>query len=261
MSSTRDQNEPLPTIVLTFHKVSPTFTWGSTNYSPRRLATLLEMLVDRGYSLDGRNPHDPELPAIRLTFDDGYAHLSRELPPLMERFGFRPTVFIPTAWLGKSNSWDYSHLFRRDPHLSGGEVRELADTGVIFGSHGHSHCDLRARTPDQIQWELTESKQTLEDTLGRPVTSLSYPFGGADGRVLAAAAACGFETGYTMRFPRLVDPPLAMGRYAIYGFDTPFSILQKVERGRLYQLERFKARVTHGLSAGTRLLNRLRSPR
>ena len=54
-------------------------------------------------------------------------------------------------------------------------------------------------------------------------------------------------------------PPLARGRVAVYGFDTAFSVLQKVERGPLYRIERLKAGITTGLSGGTRLLNRLRS--
>jgi len=249
MSSTPDVGKSDRPIVLTFHKLLPTFSWGSTNFSPHRFERLLKILIDRGFALNEQ---------ITLTFDDGYRHLLDSLPPLIEQFGIRPTVFVPTGWLGRSNRWDYSHLFRDDPHLGGGEVRELADIGVVFGSHGHSHQDLRHVDTSRLKSELIDSRHMLEDIVGTDVHAISYPFGGVNTRVLEAAAEAGFSTGYTMRFPAPGDQPLARGRMAVYGFDTPFSILQKIEHGPLYQLERFKTGVTNGLSSGTRLLNRLR---
>lgn len=241
--SSRDEYGPT---LLTFHKVSRGLSFGATNYSPRRLRSLLSMLQRRGYSF-GQSAE-----SVVATFDDGYAHLREVLPPLMEEFGLAPIIFVPTHWIGRSNTWDYSALFRRERHLSGGEVRELAGLGVRFGSHGHTHRDLRRLTEKERRAELEESKRRLEDILGEAVTSLSYPFGGCDGRVAAAAAEAGYHDGYTMRFPAPGDGPLSRGRLGIYTFDTHGSILQKLERGPLYEVERLIAAATNRLSAGTR---------
>ncbi len=249
MSSTPDRRDTHTPIVLTFHKLLPAFSWGATNFSPRRFSQLLTILVDRGFDLNGQ---------ILLTFDDGYRHLLDTLPPLIERFAIRPIVFIPTAWLGRSNTWDYSRLFRDDPHLGGGEVRELFGLGVTLGSHGHSHQDLRYVPTPRLETELADSRHILEDIVGSEVRLISYPFGGVNSHVLDAVAESGYTAGYSMRFPAPGDHPLARGRMAVYGFDTPFSVLQKIEHGPLYQVERVKARLTNGLSGGTRLLNRMR---
>ena len=247
--SPRDDHGPA---LLTFHKVSRGLSFGATNYSPRRLRSLLWMLQRRGYSFGG-GPG-----SVLATFDDGYAHLREVLPPLVEEFGLAPIIFVPTYWIGRSNTWDYSALFRRERHLNGGEARELAGLGVRFGSHGHTHRDLRRLTEKDRRAELRESKERLEDILGRAVTSLSYPFGGCDTRVVSAAAEAGYCDGYTMRFPAPGDVTLARGRLGIYTFDTHGSILQKLERGPLYEVERLIAAASNRLSTGTRWYRALR---
>jgi hypothetical protein len=61
-----------------------------------------------------------------------------------------------------------------------------------------------------------------------------------------------------MEFPEESDTPLATGRIGVWCYDTRLSVYHKITRGRLYRLERLKARITNRLSGGTLLLNRLR---
>jgi len=252
-------------IILAFHKLRPDFSWGATNFSPRRFSRLLTSLIERGFSLESLpDATGGKGRAVGITFDDGYRHLLDHLPALMDRYHFCPTVFLPTGWIGRANCWDYSHFLQNDPHLGAAEIRQLASLGVEFGSHGQRHVDLRYCDPGQLAAELGYSRKALEDILGREVRTISYPFGGISQTVIAAARKAGYRMGFTMRFPEHGGEggdPLALGRYAVYGYDTPFSIRQKVERGPLYRLERFKAGVTNRLSGGTRLLNALRSRR
>ena len=65
--------------------------------------------------------------------------------------------------------------------LNADEIRMLSEDGLVeIGAHGISHLVLGAQPPE-VQWkEISESKQHLEDVLGRPVTSFSYPYGGPD---------------------------------------------------------------------------------
>ncbi|MCP4684860.1 MAG: polysaccharide deacetylase family protein [bacterium] len=195
---------------------------------------------------------------VNVSFDDGYQHLCEFLPPLMERLSFRPTIFVPTDLIGRPNSWDYSCRLAPDPHMDETSIRELADLGVRFGSHGKSHCDLTSCDPERIKSELADSRKRLQNLIGRPVDEISYPFGRTNPRVLEAAAEAGFSRGYTMDFPTPEDLPLSIGRIAVYGFDTHLTVYHKLTGGRLYRLERFKAHITNRLSGGTVLLNKLR---
>lgn len=65
--------------------------------------------------------------------------------------------------------------------LNPDELKALSDDGLVeIGAHGVRHLLLAAQ-PAEAQWkEISESKQHLEDILGRPVISFSYPYGGSD---------------------------------------------------------------------------------
>ena len=256
-----DQSEPF-TRVLAFHKSIPHFSFGSTNFSPVRLEQLLKQLRSRNIRFvpatfrPDRTARDL---SVALTFDDGYAHLAEVLPRLIDLFAIRPLIFIPTGWIGQTNRWDYSHYFRKDLHLDRPAIRMLAERGAEFGSHSHLHLDLTGLSQRRLEMELRQSKEILEDAIRKPVKTISYPFGRSTELVRDAARRCGFEYGFTMRFPTPGDSSLSIGRIPVYGYDTPLSIAAKLSSGGLFfQTERLKCRVTNSLSGGTVLLNRLR---
>jgi len=220
---------------------------------------MLEQVTARGYRLVsvGESVARAEAKSVAVTFDDGYAHLGDILPGLVDRFGLKPTLFVPTGYLGGHNNWDYSSLFRCTRHLDAAAIRDLSAVGVEFGAHGHRHVDLTRCVERELQDELERPKKMLEDMVGAPVLSLSYPFGRVNGIVMAAAAAAGYRYGLTMRFPKATDSPLMIGRLPVYGFDTMFSFLQKVEDGPFCSLESLKCNITNRLSTGTSLWRRI----
>lgn len=241
---------------LAFHKVSSGLSFGVTNYSPRRFERLLDFLDRSGLDLSGKEAVPDR--RVLITFDDGYMHLADLLPELIERFSFQPLVFVPTYYIGKTNSWDYSHLFRKVWHLDRSSIRGLSESGVLFGSHGHSHLDLRFQGESIVREELTISKNIIEDITGKEVTDISYPFGRCNQTILEIAAGCGYLRGFTMKFPTASDTELARGRAAVYSFDSRRVVLRKLAGGGpLYRLERFKSGLCNQLSFGTVLLNRL----
>lgn len=196
---------------------------------------------------------------VAFTFDDCYAHLADVLPRLIELFEIQPLIFVPTALIGKPNRWDYSHLFRVDPHMDRQAMRMLAERGVQFGSHGHQHIDMTSLSERRLMIDLRQSKEILEDIIRTEVNTISYPFGRVSSTVMQVARACGFKYGYTMRFPTAGDTPENLGRIPIYGYDTPLSISAKLKSsGPLLGLERFKCLVTNSMSGGTVILNKFR---
>jgi peptidoglycan/xylan/chitin deacetylase (PgdA/CDA1 family) len=251
-----------PTL-LVFHKLVPVFTYGVTNYSPRRFRRLLESLVSSGWTLDRLDrptsvPTQQGRGCLAVCFDDGYEHLADVLPELVDEFHLRPVIFMPTELEGRSNQWDYSHVCRPFRHLSRGQIRVLSDKGVVFGSHGASHRDLTSCTGQELSRELSDSRNNLQDWSGQSVEAISYPFGRCDRRVCDAAEEAGYRSGYTMRFPSPKDHSLSMGRVPVYGFDTPLAVRAKLGDGFSRRLEQAKSAVVSGLSGGTVWLNRLR---
>lgn len=247
--------------VLAFHKILPRFSYSSTNYSPRRFKRLLAALTDKGYRFApiDRVVGDVNADRLAITFDDGYQHLVNLLEEVTEETGVLPVIFLPTAFVGKSNRWDYSYTFQALQHLDTGAIAALTRCGVEFGSHGHSHQPLTKLSRQQLAEELRRSRDILQELTGREITRISYPFGAVSRRVLDAAQEAGYRSGFTMSFPTETDIPLARGRYTVYGYDTIFTVMQKIRGGKLYKLERLKAAFTNKLSAGTGIYRRLTS--
>jgi len=246
--------------ILTFHKIIDRFSFGSTNYSPKKIDCLINALKSKGYRfgsisevLNAKN--DPFFLAV--CFDDGYQHLLENLPPLMEKFQFKPTIFIPTYYIGKVNDWDYSWRFQTVPHLDRDGIKILANKGVEFGTHGHSHCDLRSLSKEKLKDELTTSKKLLEDITGERVRYVSYPFGRYNKMVEAEVEKASYASAFTMKFPEPSDSRYAMGRYAVYGFDSVSAVYRKISGQSFYKYEKLKAKITNRLSGGTILYNRL----
>jgi peptidoglycan/xylan/chitin deacetylase (PgdA/CDA1 family) len=77
------------------------------------------------------------------------------------------------------------------------EIRIMNKSELIeIGSHGISHTMLAKQVPDVQRQEIFGSKERLETILGSPVTSFSYPYGGADAvdaRTISLVQAAGFN--------------------------------------------------------------------
>jgi Predicted xylanase/chitin deacetylase len=109
--------------------------------------------------------------AVVLTFDDGYQDFFTDAFPLLKQCGFAATVFLATDRIR-----DTSVRVEGADYLTWNEVRALHSQGVEFGSHSVTHADLRSLGPEQIDYELGYSKETIEQRIGAPVESFSYPF-------------------------------------------------------------------------------------
>jgi peptidoglycan/xylan/chitin deacetylase (PgdA/CDA1 family) len=81
-----------------------------------------------------------------------------------------------------------------------------ADDLFEIGSHTVNHPFLGSQTSEVQERELTDSRRILGDLIGRPVISLSYPYGGPDAfdeTTIALARAAGYEYGYIVRDGRV----------------------------------------------------------
>lgn len=129
---------------------------------------------------------------------------------------------------------------RNRPAASGSPVLRIADLlelsrepGVSIGSHSVDHSWLLALPADERRRQITESKQSLERTIGRPVHAFGYPYGGSDPLTVRLVA----EAGYTLavgtedRLARCLDSRLMLPRIDAGGV-APEALVSRLRRPR-----------------------------
>ena len=106
-----------------------------------------------------------------ITFDDGYANFYHNAFPVLHRYDFTATVFIPTAYAGLQ-----AVQFNGKDCLTWSEIRELHRHRIYFGSHTVTHPQLASLGTSAVKSEIQNSKEALEDNLGEGVDSFAYPY-------------------------------------------------------------------------------------
>ena len=159
----------------------------------------MQTLADEGYQsitckqLADYLSGDEDIPdkSVIISFDDGNLCVYENAVPIMEKYGFKATLFILTDSVGGKS------------HLSWQQVQELHRKGYEIGSHTLTHANLVKRgdrTAEEHQAsivaEVTASKARIEEVIGEAVIALAYPYGTYDDFVIAAVR----EAGYRMAF-------------------------------------------------------------
>ena len=83
-----------------------------------------------------------------------------------------------------------------DATMSWPELDRLAQNGVTFGSHTHSHQILTRVAPPDACRELAESKHVLEQRLGKECAIFSYPNGDWSREVRDLVARAGYKLAF-----------------------------------------------------------------
>ncbi|MGH2804104.1 MAG: polysaccharide deacetylase family protein [Thermoleophilaceae bacterium] len=170
---------------------------------PAALKRQLELLLGRGYvgtTFSEAVTGPPAERTLAVTFDDAFRSVVERAAPVLSDLGIPATVFVPTAFPDREPVLSWAGI----EHWVGGEhhdelrtpswldLRSLAEAGWEIGSHTRSHPRLTALDDATLAAELTESREACEHHLGRACTSLAYPYGDVDDRVVAAVAAAGY---------------------------------------------------------------------
>lgn len=197
--------------ILMYHSISESTVdrrhpYFSTTTSPRVFADQVNYLSENGYRgvtlneavqyLEGGKQDGQR--RVVITFDDGFRDFYVSAFPVLQRHRFTATVFLPTQYVA-----DRRRSFKSWDCMTWSEVQEMCDAGISFGSHTVSHGQLRALSDSEIVRELRESRETIENMLGRAVDSFSYPFAFPEAdhafkeRLKTMLAEQGYRTGVT----------------------------------------------------------------
>jgi peptidoglycan/xylan/chitin deacetylase (PgdA/CDA1 family) len=169
--------------ILMYHSVSDSVEKGVSPYyrvttSPARFREHMRWLHEHGFvvidlaealrRLDAGIGLDR---AVVVTFDDGFQDFLTEAWPALAQYGFRASMFLPTAYISNDR-----RSFKGRPCLTWSEVRELQSQGVSFGSHTVSHPVLHDLPWSDVARELRDSKVQIEDEVQERVDTFAYPF-------------------------------------------------------------------------------------
>jgi peptidoglycan/xylan/chitin deacetylase (PgdA/CDA1 family) len=250
--------------VLCFHKLSRRFLFEGTWTTPVHFTAIVDRLLERGYTfidesrflalLDAPEPGASRY--IFLTFDDGYEETIDVAHAILHEKGIPFHVFLVSDYAGKHNSWDLSLGRPSHRHLAWERVRQLGAAGVSFGSHTGAHADSTRIPYDEYVEDLRRSRRDIEAATGKPVRTLSYPFGRCNERCASAAREAGFEAAFSL-YPashnRRPDR-YALRRHAVYVIDSVGTVERKIRPNLLYGLEEMKCRAINAVAVLTPLL-------
>jgi sugar transferase (PEP-CTERM/EpsH1 system associated) len=167
-----------------------------------------------------------------IVFDDGWKSNYEIAYPVLRKYGLTATFFITIENIGRPEmiTWE--------------ELKEMADNGMIIGSHNMTHRPPIEFSDEELNYEMRESKSILEARLGRRVDYFSAPTGFYDERIALFAKNIGYKGAYVSK----------SALSEIMG-DEKFNIFNKIGIKRNCNFEIFK-----GVARGdAKILGKLRS--
>ena len=108
---------------------------------------------------------------VVITFDDGFRDFFTNAFPILRKYNFTATVFLPSAFIS-----NHHKKLKEKEHLSWHEVRELSAAGISFGSHTENHPQLSELSDTEVEHEIQHSKENIEESLGSAIDTFSYPY-------------------------------------------------------------------------------------
>lgn len=188
--------------ILMYHKVNsdPKVGGLGLRVPEEKFDWQMKYLHDHGYhtvtlgDVLGSWDKDHKLPAkpIVITFDDGYLDNLTKAYPILKKYNFTATIFIPTDYVGNYNRWDFVNGQPSNKMMTWSEIKELQAKGFDIEAHTKSHPHLAKITPEMVDKELVESKKILQDKLDKKIYFLAYPYGNHNKSVEDAVKKAGY---------------------------------------------------------------------
>ncbi len=190
-----DSENGTKVMILNYHKIDDMNI--SLSVPPEDFDKQMKYLYDHGYhtispddlynSLEG-NAELPENPVL-ITFDDGYRDNYENAYPILQKYGFKGTIFGTTSYLGvypNYTTWDMA--------------REMDANGISIESHTVDHKSMTDLTDEQLRSELVDSKRKAEEELGHEVDYMAYPTGTYNLHIAQLVKEAGYKAAFTIKY-------------------------------------------------------------
>ncbi|HEX4132356.1 MAG TPA: polysaccharide deacetylase family protein [Pirellulales bacterium] len=173
-----------PIVVLFYHRVADDVSndWTCPNRTFARQMCWLRERFDMISLAEAqarlRSGHNI-MPAVSITFDDGYAANCEHALPLLVDMGIPCTYFVSTRFVLEGSPFPHD-VAQGTPFAPNTpqQLRTLADAGIEIGAHTRSHADLGLVTdPRVLHDEVVVPGLVLEEMINHPVRYFAFPYG------------------------------------------------------------------------------------
>lgn len=220
---------PASVTVLIYHDIVTDGTEpGETVIPLSAFEAQMKWLSDHGYQtlsmeeLVGFLRQERSVPerSVVLTFDDGWKNVLRAVP-ILDRYGFKASFWIITGnGIGGSYlEWSDIETLAKNPRFEIGSHTVTHPWDLKDNLVNWLRGEIAGRGPEDVRFELTESKRMLEKRLGRSVRYLAWPCGWYTDEMVRMAREAGYEALLTAEAGpcRAGDDPLRIKRVFVDG--------------------------------------------
>jgi peptidoglycan/xylan/chitin deacetylase (PgdA/CDA1 family) len=165
--------------ILYLHHVFPTEIQGFRSLLDR--LAVVHTFIPYSEAVARIESGDIDRPYVAFSADDGIKSCLT-MASILEEFGASACFFVVGSMVGASDANVTARFSRNELGLPAQEFLNWEDLEVLIrrghevGSHSMSHSRLVDLSPNQLDWEVGESRRTLVDHLG-VVDHFAWPFG------------------------------------------------------------------------------------
>lgn len=184
--------------VLMYHSVCPEAAYENRlNITTATFEKQMRFLKERHYNvvrveelaalISAKKKIPPK--TIAITFDDGYRDNYIYALPILMKYAIPAAVFVIVDEVGRSTG------DKLTDKLTWEEIKEMQDSGVFtIGSHAMGAERLvNIKSREELNRQISGSKEILEEKLGKKVNVFSYPEGAFDPEVRQLVIDAGYR--------------------------------------------------------------------
>lgn len=117
---------------------------------------------------------------VSFVFDGGYERIYTELLPVLEEYHIKGTVYVPAGCIEGTGPCR-QNLNPNAKYMSWSQIQDLKNTyGWEIGSQGLDYKRFTSLTPEEREYQLTESNKIFEQRIGVRPKSFASPYGDID---------------------------------------------------------------------------------
>lgn len=131
-----------------------------------------------------KSPLPPK--SVLVTLDDGYRDNYDYAFPILKKYNIMANIMLSAG------------LVEGSDFLTWGQIEEMSRSGrVYFTNHTWSHFALPQGSDQKIKDEVVNAKTLIEKHIQNPLTTLTYPYGSFDDRVIRILQELGIKGAFS----------------------------------------------------------------